>query len=108
MSRSENRREFETTGVFDVRRMADGIVYSGEKLKDARDWLYEHDTKYQRRADIKSTIAIIISVMALIVSAAALTSLVWLPTRGASSYLSAPKETAPLKSGSIAPTPTPK
>jgi hypothetical protein len=108
MGRRENRREFETTGVFDVRRMADGIVYSPEKLKDAREWLYEHDTKYQRRADIKATIAITISALALIVSAAALASSVWLPTRGASSYLSAPKEIAPLKSGSIAPTPAPK
>src|SRR5207253_1906417 len=44
----ENRKEFKATGVYDVRRMADGNVYAPEKLKDARKWLYEQDHYYQR------------------------------------------------------------
>jgi hypothetical protein len=108
VSRKENRREFKDTGVFDVRRMADGIIYAGEKLTDAREWLYEHDNQYQRRADIKGTIAVVISIMSLVISAAALASSVWLVKHGASAYLTEPKEAAPSKSGSLAPTQTPK
>jgi hypothetical protein len=63
-----NRREFEQTGIYDVRRMADGNVYAPEKLNEAREWIYEQDTKYPRRADTKSTIALVISVVALIAS----------------------------------------
>jgi hypothetical protein len=63
-----NRREFEETQPYDVRRMADGNVYASEKLNEAREWIYEQDNKYPRRADTKSTIALVISVVALIAS----------------------------------------
>jgi hypothetical protein len=103
-----HREEFESAGIDHVRRMVNGSVYSHEKLKDAREWLYATHTKYPRRADIKGTIAIIISAMALIVSAAALVFTGWRAAHGASAYLIEPKESAPLKSGSIVPTPAPK
>jgi hypothetical protein len=38
-----NRREFEQTRLYDVRRMADGNVYASEKLNEAREWIYEQD-----------------------------------------------------------------
>ena len=68
MSRSRHREEFEATGLYEVRRRADRNVYLPEKLKDAREWLYEQDNRYQRRADIKSTVALVISGIALVIS----------------------------------------
>jgi hypothetical protein len=104
----DHRQEFESAGIEHVRKIVAAGLYSGKKLKDARAWLDETDTKYPRRADIKGTIAVIISAMALIVSAAAVVFTVWHATHGASAYLTEPKESAPLKSGSIVPTPAPK
>ena len=68
MSRRENRKEFKITGVYDVRRMADGNYFDAEKLKDAREWLDEQDHRYERRADIKSTWALLFSFGALVIS----------------------------------------
>ena len=68
-ARRKHRKEFEATGVYDVRLKADGINYlDAEKLNDAREWLYEKENKYQRRADLKSSIAFVTSLLALVVS----------------------------------------
>ena len=68
MSRSEQRKEIEATGTFDVRRRAEGNVYDPEKLKHAREWLYEQDNTYQRRADTKNTFALVFSGIAILIS----------------------------------------
>jgi hypothetical protein len=70
--RRENRREFRRTGIFDVRRMTEGKVYAGDMLKDAREWLYDEDNKFERRADLKGTLSLLISIIALLASLAAL------------------------------------
>jgi hypothetical protein len=64
-----HRKEFRATGLHDVRLRADGNIYSGEKLEHARQWVYEKDNKYARRADIKGTIALFLSLGAFVISA---------------------------------------
>ncbi|MFC7699645.1 hypothetical protein ACFQX9_23455 [Bradyrhizobium sp. GCM10028915] len=66
--RCENFKEFEQTGAYDVRRLADGSIFSASKLRDARDWLHKRDTRYQRWAFCASVVAIVISAGAAIVS----------------------------------------
>ena len=65
MSHNEWQQEFEATDIEELRRRVQGNVYAPEKLTKARRFLYEHDTRYPRRADIKSTIALVISGIAL-------------------------------------------
>jgi hypothetical protein len=69
MSRRENRKEFKATGIYDVRRMPEASNYSAGKLEDARQWIYEQDHRYERRADIKSTWALILAFGAFVISA---------------------------------------
>ena len=68
MNRSQYRKELEATDVEEVRRMVQGSIYAPDKLLAAREFLYQHDNKYQRRADIKGNVAILISLLALAVS----------------------------------------
>jgi hypothetical protein len=66
--RLDHWNEFKTTGAYHVRRMADMSNYDEGKLKDARDWLNQQDTRHQRRAFWISSFAAVVSVLALLVS----------------------------------------
>lgn len=80
MIRQRYREEFETLGVDEVRKRVTVSLWDADKLKAAREWLDEKEhgedrayraeqLKLQRRNDLKSTIALVMSGLALIVSA---------------------------------------
>jgi hypothetical protein len=80
MIRQRYREEFEELGVDDVRKRVAASIWDADKIKGAREWLDEkehgedraHKTEQlnlQRRADLKSTIALVVAALALIVSA---------------------------------------
>jgi hypothetical protein len=68
VSRKQHWKEFDDAGPEEVRRMVQGNLFAPEKMKSAREFLYQHDNKYQRRSDIKGTVALIVSFVALMVS----------------------------------------
>jgi hypothetical protein len=80
MIRQRYREEFEELGVDDVRKRVAASIWDADKLKGAREWLDEKEhgedrahkaeqLNLQRRADLKSTIALVVAALALIVSA---------------------------------------
>jgi hypothetical protein len=80
MIRQRYREEFEQLGVDDVRKRVAASLWDADKLKGAREWLDEKEhgedraykaeqLKLQRRNDLKSTIALMVAGLALIVSA---------------------------------------
>jgi hypothetical protein len=80
MIRQRYREEFEQLGAFDLTKRLNAGLYDEDKRKAARIWLDEQEhgedrahkseqLKLQRRADLKSTIALIVAGLALVVSA---------------------------------------
>jgi hypothetical protein len=80
MIRERYREEFEQLDVDDVRKRVAVSLWDADKLKAAREWLDEKEhgedrvykaeqLKLQRRADLKSTVALMVAGLALIVSA---------------------------------------
>lgn len=78
--RTRYREEFERIGTVDLAKGLKEGLYDEDKRKAARLWLDEQEhgedrahkseqLKLQRRADLKSTIALIVAGLALIVSA---------------------------------------
>jgi hypothetical protein len=65
-SRREHLADFKERGVENVRLQILHANFSPEKHKDAEKWVYREDHRYQRRADTKSTIAIVVSLAAFI------------------------------------------
>jgi len=82
MIRQRYREEFEQLGAFDLTKRLNAGLYDEDKRKATRIWLDEQEhgedraykaeqLKLQRRADLKSTIALMVAGLALIVSAVA-------------------------------------
>ena len=80
MIRERYRKEFEELGVEEVRKRVTVSLWDVDKLKGAREWIDEKEhgedrnykveqLKLQHRADLKSTIALVVAGLALIVSA---------------------------------------
>ena len=76
MIRQRYREEFEELGVDDVGKRVAASLWDADKLKAAREWLDEKEhgedraykaeqLKLQRRADLKSTIALVVARLAL-------------------------------------------
>jgi hypothetical protein len=79
MIRQQYREEFEQLGVFRLTKNVNGALYDEEKSKAARVWLDEQEhgedrayraeqLRWQRRADLKTTIALILSGIAIVIS----------------------------------------
>jgi hypothetical protein len=79
MIRPEYRDEFEQLGAFDLTKRLNVGLYDEDKRKAARLWLDEQEhgedrtyraeqLKLQRRADLKTTIALILSAIAIVIS----------------------------------------
>jgi hypothetical protein len=77
--RQRYREAFEQLGAVDLTQRLNAGLYDEDKRKAARIWLDEHEhgedlgykaeqLKLQRRADLKSTIALVVAGLALIVS----------------------------------------
>jgi hypothetical protein len=64
--RERHRKEFEEAGVEAVRKRALQSLYSDEKLRHARDWLYDKDNGAARSAEnVDAAIAIVTIVTAV-------------------------------------------
>ena len=62
----ESRREFEKLRVHEVQKRVDAVSYGPVKYQEAIEWLEAQDPA--RRALRRSTIAIVISIIAIIVT----------------------------------------
>jgi hypothetical protein len=87
MSRRQDSKEFEEAGYDHVKALVNRGIYSGEKLKNGRRWIWRHDHYYAR-------VAMWVSIAALLLSCATCVSNYLLPDR--SSVVSA-RPTIPAK-----------
>jgi hypothetical protein len=74
MAKSRNQAEFEALGIDDVRKRVSSSIWSEEKLREARDWISNEDSRFVRSAKNAAWTAAIaawIAAIAAIISALA-------------------------------------
>ncbi|MFY9952106.1 hypothetical protein [Bradyrhizobium sp.] len=68
----ENHADFEDRTIENVRLQVQRGNFSSEKARQAVEWLYEQDHRYQQRADTKSTLTLAVAICVALMSALAL------------------------------------